>query len=71
MAVVELTNSRVDSPPRCVGDRNSPSNDDGADVVDSRTEGVSVNDLKTLRSRVGLESTEVLMHILSISKSAL
>ena len=41
VAVVELTSSRVHHPPRCVGDRNSPSNGDCAYVVDSRTEGVS------------------------------
>ena len=69
--VVELTSSRVDSPPRCVGDPNPSSNDDCADVVDSRTEGVSVNDLETVRSRLGLELTRVLMQILSISQSAL
>ena len=71
IAVVERTSSRVDSPPRFVGDRNSPSNNDCADVIDSRTEGVSVNDLGTACSRVGWESTEVLMHILSIGESAL
>ena len=70
-AVVELTSPRFDSPPRCVGNRNSPSNDDGADVVDSRTEGIPVNDLEAACSRVCFESTEVLMHILSIAESVL
>ena len=46
-AVVELTSLRMDSPPRRVGNPNSPSNDDDADVVDPRTERISVNDLQT------------------------
>ena len=71
ITVIELTSSRVHSPTRCVGDSNPPSNDDCADVVDSRTKGISVNELTTVRSRIGLESTEVLMHILSIRESAL
>ena len=70
-AVVELTSSRIDSPPRCVGNRNSPNNDDDTDVVDSRAEGISVNDMKAAGSRVCLESTEVLMHILPIGESTL
>ena len=70
IAVVELTSSRVDSLPPGVGDRNPPSKDDCADVVDARTEGVSVNDLEIVRWRVGLESTEVLMHVLSIGDRA-
>ena len=70
-AVIELTSSRVDSPPWRVGNRNSPSNDDGAYVVDPGTGGISVGDLETACSRVCLESTEVLMHILAIGKSAL
>ena len=69
--MVELTSSRIDSPPRCVGNRNSPNNDDDTDVVDSRAEGISVNDLKAAGSRVCLESTEVLMHIPAIGGSAL
>ena len=70
-AVVELTSLHIYSPPRCVGNRNSPNNDKETDVVDSRSEGVSVNDLKAGGSRVCLESTEVLMHILAIGESAL
>ena len=70
-AVVELTSSRIDSPPRCISNRNSPNNDDGTDVIDSRAEGISVNDLKAAGLRVFLESTEVLMHILAIGKSTL
>ena len=46
-AVVELTSSRIASPPRRVGIQKSPSNDDGTDVVDLRTEGISVADLGT------------------------
>ena len=49
-AVVELTSSRIDSPPRCVGNRNSPNNDDDTDVVASRTEGILVNDLEAAGS---------------------
>ena len=71
-ALVELTRSRIDSPPRCVSNRNSPNNDDGTDVIDSRAEGISVNDLKHVGSRVfSLESTEVLMHMLAIGESTL
>ena len=71
IALVELTSSRVDSPPRGVGDPKPPSNADCADVVDSRNEGVSVNVLEDVRERVALEWTEVLMHILSIGESML
>ena len=66
-----MTSSCIDSPPRRVGNRNSPNNDDDTDVVDSRAEGISVNDLEAAGSRVCLESTEVLMHILTIDESAL
>ena len=71
IAVVQLTSSRVHSPPRVVRDRNPLSHDDCADVVDPRTDSVSVNDLETVRSRFGLKPAEVLMHILSIGESAL
>ena len=70
-AVVELTSSRIDSPPRCVCNQNSSNNDDDTDVVDSRAEGISVNDLEAAGSGVCLESTEVLMHILAIGETAL
>ena len=70
-AVVELTSSHIDSPPRRVGNRNSANNDDDTDVVDSRADGISVNDLEAGGSRFCLESTEVLMHILTIRESAL
>ena len=69
-AVVELTSWRIDSPPGRVGNRNSPNNDNGADVVKPRTEGISVNDLEAAGSRLRLESTEVLMHMLVIGESA-
>ena len=69
--VVQLTSSRIDSPPRRVGNRNSPNNDDDTYVVDSRAEGISVNVREAAGSRVCLESTEVVMHILAISESAL
>ena len=71
-AVVELTSSCIDSPPWRVSNRNSPHNNDGTDVIDSRSEGISVNDLKHVGSRTFfLESTEVLMYILTISEGAL
>ena len=70
-AVVELSSSRMDSPPGRVGNQNSLNNDDDTDVVDSRAGGISVNDLEAAGSRVCLESTEVFMHILAISESAL
>ena len=69
--MLKLTSARINSPPRRVSNHNSPSNDDGADVVDPRSEGVSVNDFETAGPRVCLESTEVLMHILAIGESAL
>ena len=68
---VELTSLRVGSPRRGVGDRKPPSNDDCADVVDPRTEGVSVNDLESVRSKIGLESTDVLMHMVPFRESIL
>ena len=71
-AVIELTSSRIDSPAWRVSDQNSSNNDDGTDVIDSRAEGISVNDVKHVGSRIiFLESTEVLMYILSISESTL
>ena len=70
--MVELTSSRIDSPPCRVGNRNSSNKDDSTYVIDSRAEGISVNDLKHLGSRTFfLESTEVLMYILSISEGTL
>ena len=61
-AVVELTSSRIDSPPWRVSNRNSSNNDDDTDVIDFRDEGISVNNLKHVGSRTFfLESTEVLM----------
>ena len=71
-AVVELTSSRIDSPPWRVSNRNSWHNNDGTNVIDSRAEGISVNDLKHVGSRTFfLESTEVLMYILTISEGTL
>ena len=70
-AVVELTSSRIDSPLRRVGNRNSPNNDTNTDVVNCRTENISVNHLEAAGSRVCLESTRVLMHILVMGESAL
>ena len=71
-AVVELTSSRIDSPPWRVSNRNSSNNNDGIDVIDFRAESISVNDLKHVGSRTFfLESTEVLMYILTISERTL
>ena len=68
-AVVELTSSRIDSPPWRVSNRNSSNNNDGTDVINFGAESISVNDLKHVGSRIFfLESTEVLMYILTISK---
>ena len=68
-AVVELTSSRIDSPPRRVGNRKSSYDNDGADVLLFRAEGISVDDLKRVGSRTFfLESTEVLMDIMTISE---
>ena len=70
--MVELTSSRIDSPPRCVSNRNSSNNDEGTDVIDWGAEGILVNDLKHVGLRsFFLESTEVLMHILAIGESTL
>ena len=69
---VELTSSLIDSPPWRVSNRNSSHNLDGTDVIDSRAEGISVNDLKRVGSRTFfLESTEVLMYILTIGEGTL
>ena len=71
-AVVELTSSRIDSPPRRVGNRKSSHDNDGADVVHFRAEGISVDDLEHVGLRTFfLESTEVLMYILTISEGTL
>ena len=71
-AVVELTSSRIDSPPWRVSNRSSSNNNDGTDVIDFRAEGISVNDLKHVGSRTFfLESTEVLMYILTMSERTL
>ena len=71
-AVVELTSSRIDSPPPRVSNRISPNKDDGTDVIDFGAEGISVNDLEHVGSRTSfLESTEVLMHILAIGERTL
>ena len=71
-AVVELTSSRIYSPPWRVSNRNSSHNNDGTNVIHSRAKGISVNDLKHVGSRTFfLESTEVLMYILTISEGAL
>ena len=71
-AVVELTSLRIDSPPWRVSNRNSSHNNYGTDVIDSRDEGISVNDLKHVGWRTFfLESTEVLMYILTISEGIL
>ena len=68
-AVVELTSSRIDSPPWRVSNRKSLHNNDGTDVIDSRTEGISVNDLKHVGlGTFFLESTQVLMYILTIGE---
>ena len=70
-AVVEMTSSRIDSPPPCVSNRNFPNNDDGNNVFDSRAEGILVNDLEAAGSGVCFELTEVLMHILAMGESTL
>ena len=47
-------------------------NNDGTDVIDSRAEGISVNDLKHVGSGTFfLESTKVLMYILTIREGTL
>ena len=71
-AVVELTSLRIDSPPWRVSNRNLSNNNDGTDVINFRAEGISVNDLKRVGWRTFfLESTEVLMYILTISERTL
>ena len=70
--MVDLTSLRINSAPRCVSNPNSANNDDGTDVINSRTEGISVNDLKHVGPGIFfLESTEVLMQILDIGESTL
>ena len=71
-AVVALTSSSIDSPQWPISNRNSSHNNDGTDVIDSRPEGISLNDLKHVGSRTFLlESTQVLMYILTISEGTL
>ena len=70
--MVELTSSGIDSPSWRVSNRNSSHKNDGTDVIDSRAEGISVNYLKHVGSRTFfLESTEVLMYMLTISEGTL
>ena len=70
--MVELTSLRIDSPPWRVSNRKSSHNNDGTDVFDSRTEGISVNHLKHVGlGTFFLESTQVLMYILTISEGTL
>ena len=70
--MVELTSLRIDSRPWRVSNRNSSNNDDGTDVIDFRAKSTWVNDIKHVGSRsFFLESTEVLMYILTISESTL
>ena len=71
IAVVILTSSRVNSPPWGVGDREPPGNDDHAEVVVTRIEGLSINDLESVHSRIGLEATEMSMHVLPVGGSIL
>ena len=67
-AVVELTSSRIDSPPRRVGNRKSSYDNDGADVVLLRAEGISVDDPKRVGSGTFfLES----MDIVAVSEGTL
>ena len=62
----------MDSQTWRVSNRNSSHNNDGTDVIDFRAEGISVMDLKHVGSRTFfLESTEVLMYILTISERTL
>ena len=71
-AVVQLTSSRIDSPIWRVSNRKLSHDNDGTDVIDSRTEGISIDDLKHVGLRTCfLESTEVLMYILTISERTL
>ena len=71
-AVVELTSSRIDPPPRRVGNRKSSYDNDGTDVVLLRAEGISVDNLKRVGSRTFfLESTGVLMDMVAVSEGAL
>ena len=70
--MLELTSSRINSPPWRVSNRNSSNNNDGTDVIDFRAEGISVNHLKHVGSRTFFwEWTEVLMYILTISEITL
>ena len=59
------------SPPWGVSNREPSNNDDRADIVVIGTEGVSINNLESLCSRIGLKSTEMLMHELPVGESAL
>ena len=71
IAVVKLTSSRVNSPPWDVSDGEPSGNNDIADVVVIRAEGVSINNLEVVCSRIGLKLTEMLMHVLPVGESIL
>ena len=71
IAVVKPTSSRVDSPSWVVVVREPPSNDDGAEFVNTIAEGVSINNPESVRSRIGSKSTDMLMHVLPVGESIL
>ena len=71
MAVKKLTSSRSRSPPWGLRDQKPPSNDDCPDFVITRTKGVSINDLESVRSTIGLKLTKMLKHILPVGESNL
>ena len=66
-----MTTSHVNSPPLGVGDREPPRNDDRAEVVNTRTEDVSINDLESVCSRMGLKLTQMVMHVLPVGETIL
>ena len=69
IAVVKLANPRVDSPPWGVSNQEPSNNDDRTDILVIGTEGVSINNLESLCSRIGLKSTEMLMHVPLVGES--
>ena len=69
--VKKLARPGVDSPPWGVGNREPPNNHDLADIIGARTEALSIEDLKSVCLRIGVRSTEILMHVLSIGEGNL
>ena len=67
----ELSGLGVNSPPSSIGDREPSSDDDHVDFSAVVDVAIPIDDLEHLGSRITLNSTKVLVHVLSVGKSTL